>query len=133
VDDESRSKSKFSLDWTTLIAAMVACFGIATGLGGIFRGSLLADVDVRIASHAMAQSEWRTSIADRVSRLEQQCQDNFRWRDKIDDAIDGLQTWRTNCSTKMAGIQQYKQSDSEQVEKLATRIERLESMIHRGW
>lgn len=117
------------LDWKTVIAALVATFTVTIGVGSVFRQSLLADVDARIATHAVERSEWRSDITGRITRMEQQCVDTTRWRERADAAIESLQDWRHNCSAKMAEIREYKDSDAKAVADLAARVGQLEQFL----
>lgn len=118
-------------DWKALAAIGSLALAIMGAALAIQHRVFLGDVRQLIADHAAERGIWRGDVSSRLVKLEQHCEENRKWVDRADNALDSLQNWRTNCSAKVQGLIQYQDSDGKAMAELSQRIGTIEGFVYR--
>jgi len=127
-------------DWKAVFAAVGFFYVSLTGLGWLYSEYMLGRVDQRIADHSGAATANRASLVaeierradgaiDRIRQLEQNCAVMQHRVAGIDTELTGLEHWRSECSQKMAGVRQYIDRDAVDIQKIETRVDRIEDLV----
>lgn len=128
------------IDWKTVFAGVALSWTVIIGGGALFRASILASVDQRVAEHSIAASVNRQQglrelearidgLSTRISEIEQHCASVRDWRGRVDGDILTLRDWRDRCSQRQERCAAWIESDSKRMDQFEAQIERLKEQI----
>jgi hypothetical protein len=138
--DEVKESVWRRTDWKALLAAASLFCGALVWVGTLYRNHILSLVDQRIAAHAEAAAGNRASLFreleskaggafNRIGELERHCAEIRGWRPSVDAEIEALQTWRSNCSVKVAGMERRAEADDASVARIDRELSALRERV----
>jgi len=128
-------------DWKALLLASSMFCGALLWVGNLYRDHILSLVDQRIAAHSKEANESRaaffnaieskaTGAVGRIGELERECASVKSWRTHAENELDALQTWRSNCSVKVSGMERRAEADDAAVARLDRELSALRERVY---
>lgn len=128
------------IDWKTVFAGVALSWSVIIGGGTLFRASILASVDQRVADHSANASANRLQgqreievhlegLSRRISEIELHCASIRDWRSRVDGDLNTLRDWRDRCSQRQERCAAWIESDSKRMDQFEAQIERLKEQV----